>query len=316
MRNPDSPPAPAYTPPTVPGWAVPRGPGTSDVEAAFLAGAALNSFDNLVRAEPAWGGAWRQRLALRCTAAAMPLVGRSEDEAALRDAWHLRSDGADPGPAGTILAAWKRLANHSPGLTQESLRSTVALLGLRWSDELSSLIDRFEVVARSGAPAPLAAAALMADLATQRPDADLLGWWLADQMLARRLRWPVAVPLLVTQARGQAFRSLSDRGRVRPGGEGFERGVCLAFALAAADACRLASEIAPRATQLMAVAPKLRAKGAGEAIRLLLDDDAVPGTLQTATLTRWGSRRLFDRLTGLGAVRELSGRASFRLYGL
>ncbi|TJX52708.1 MAG: DUF1403 family protein, partial [Mesorhizobium sp.] len=41
------------------------------------------------------------------------LAGRTEDEAALRDAWYLRQPGDDPGPAGTILAAWKRLASRS-----------------------------------------------------------------------------------------------------------------------------------------------------------------------------------------------------------
>ena len=33
--------------PTVPGWAIPRGPVTSAVAAAYLAGAALNLLDNL-----------------------------------------------------------------------------------------------------------------------------------------------------------------------------------------------------------------------------------------------------------------------------
>ena len=45
--------------------------------------------------------------------------------------------------------------------------------------------------------------------------------------------------------------------------------------------------------------------------RLLLDEDAVTGTLQTKVLTRWGSRRLFERLTTLGAVRELSSKVSW-----
>lgn len=316
MRVTESTATTSSTPPTVPGWAVPRGPVDGDPEAAFLAGAALNSLDNLVRAAPAWAGAWRQRLALKCAVAAVGLAGRTEDEAQLRDAWHLRAPGADPGPAGNLLAAWRHLADRSPHVGLDSLRSIVGLLGLRWSDDLAGLPDRLDAVARSGRPAPLIAAAVMAEVQRMRPDAGLLGWWLADLAIAARMRWPVAVPLLVVQARGAAFRSPEGRGRVRPGGEGFERGVCVALALAAAEACRLAGEIAPRAARLVAVAPKLRAKGAGEVIRMLLDDDAVAGTLQTEHLTRWGARRLFERLTALDAVRELSGRASFRLYGV
>lgn len=300
----------------LPGWALPRGPVTNPVEAAFLSGAALYSLDNLVRAAPSWAGAWRQRLALSCAAAAMSVVGRAEDETALRDAWHLRPPGVDPGPAGSILGVWKRLAGRSPGVDLDTLRSVVGQLGIRWSDDLATLPERIDGLTRAGAPAPFAAAAIVGEVWTLRPDAELLGWWLADQVLARRLRWPVPLPLLMVEAQGAAFRRPGRGGRLRPGDEGFDTAVCLAVAQATARALRCAADIAPRAARLQAVAPKLRAKGAGEAIALLLDEDAVPRTLTTPTLSRWGARRLFERLEALGAVRELTGRSSFKLYGL
>jgi hypothetical protein len=98
--------------------------------------------------------------------------------------------------------------------------------------------------------------------------------------------------------------------------DGLDVAVCVAVVQGAARACRLAADIAPRAARLAAVVPKLRAKGAGDAVRRLLDDDVVSGTLQTDALSRWAARRLFERLVALGVVRELSGRSSFKLYGL
>ena len=70
----------------MPAWARPRGEVQRDVDAAFLAGAALNSLDNLVRSAPVWTGVWRKRLALKAAAAATRLLGRTEEESALRDA--------------------------------------------------------------------------------------------------------------------------------------------------------------------------------------------------------------------------------------
>ncbi|RUW15790.1 DUF1403 family protein, partial [Mesorhizobium sp. M1E.F.Ca.ET.041.01.1.1] len=83
-----------------------------------------------------------------------------------------------------------------------------------------------------------------------------------------------------------------------------------------AEACRLAGELSRRAEKLLAAAPKLRAKGAGDVIFLLLNEDAVPGSLVTKNLSRFAARRLFERLQQLEAVRELSGRPTFRLFGL
>jgi hypothetical protein len=88
------------------------------------------------------------------------------------------------------------------------------------------------------------------------------------------------------------------------------------FATAAAEACDLGIELSHRTARLTEVAPKLRAKGSGDVIKLLLTDDAVPGSWSSPKLSARGARRLFDRLSDLDAVRELSGRPTFRLYGL
>ena len=77
---------------------------------------------------------------------------------------------------------------------------------------------------------------------------------------------------------------------------------------------RLAAELARRAARLNAVAPKLRAKGAGAAVAMFLCRDAVAPT--ALPLPDRAARRLCDRLVDLGAIRELTGRDTFRLYGV
>jgi hypothetical protein len=305
------------TPPTVPAWALASAGAPSDADAAFQAGAALGALDPLARAQPAWAGAWRQRLALRCAAASMRLAGRAEGEAALRDAWHFCPIGADPGPAGAILGAWRQLAVQPTANSAGRLEKIVGQLGLHWDDAaLADLCMEIEDVAGSRRPAPFAAAAIAARVVAIRPDAELLAWWLADLVLAKSLRWPRPVPLLMAQAFGPAFRPDAGGKRIRPGDENFERAVCVALVQAAAEACRLAAELSRRAEKLLAVAPKLRAKGAGDVIFLLLNEDAVSGSLVTKNLSRFAARRLFERLQQLEAVRELSGRPTFRLFGL
>ncbi|TPJ38543.1 DUF1403 family protein [Mesorhizobium sp. B2-6-5] len=304
-------------PPSVPAWALAAGGAPSDADAAFQAGAALSTLDTLARAQPAWSGAWRQRLALKCAAASMRLAGRAEDLAALRDAWHLRSAGADPGPAGTIFGAWRQFSAQPPVATVDRLGKILDQLGLHSDVEaLAALCEHIDDLARSGRPAPFAAAAIAARVVTIRPDAELFAWWLADLVLAQSLRWPRPLPLLMTQVFSPAFRAEVVGRRIRPGQKGFERALCVALVQAAADACRLAAELSRRAEKLLAVAPKLRAKGAGDVIFLLLNEDAVSGSLVTKNLSRFAARRLFERLQQLEAVRELSGRTSFRIFGL
>ena len=288
----------------LPAWARVHGPVDDVGEAAFLAGAALSGLDQLVRAAPPWAGAWRQRLALAAAATTAGLVGRREDAAAIRDAWCWRGPGGDAGPAGRLFAAWQRLATRAPTIDADGMSALAALLGVPWSDAFADLPRR--LAAPATGPAPLAAAALAGEVLAISAAAGPLAWALADVALARGLGWPCTVPLLATRADRRAGTRPAD----------LACRVLVAAARAAADACRLGADMAGRADRLLEVAPRLRAKGAAEVVARLLEEEALAGTLTTRTLSRWAARRLFDRLSALGAVRELSGRASFRLYGL
>ena len=94
--------------------------------------------------------------------------------------------------------------------------------------------------------------------------------------------------------------------------------VASAYGLAIAEAHAVAADLARRAHRLSSVAPGLRALGARRVIDMLFSDDAVTPAVAAARagLSDRAARRLFDRLVALGAVRELSGRATFRIYGL
>lgn len=101
-----------------PSWArVRAGDANLASGAAFRAGAGLALLDQILRANPAFAGALRQRLALRAAAACASMLRLREDASALRDAEHLAGPGADPGPAGRLHRLWRGLASESPGST-------------------------------------------------------------------------------------------------------------------------------------------------------------------------------------------------------
>ncbi|WP_413813798.1 DUF1403 family protein [Rhizobium sp. Root482] len=308
---------PLSSPPRLPAWALSRRDDWLEADVAFAAGIALKSLDDLVRTKPAWAGCWRQRQALRCAAAAVRLGARNEDEHALRDALLLTAAGDNPGPAGNAYLAFKRLAAKKGVITHAFLTELAALLALPWDDGLAAtVIDRIDEALQSGRAVPFVVADLVTAIFVERPDAEILAWGLADWLIATRLKWEHPVPILMAERYGAAFRTLGGRGRVRPGDEAFGRAVCLALVDGTEAAFRAASDIARRADRLLSVAPKLRTKGADAVIRKLLEEDAIQATAPGTNLSRWASTRLFERLKSLGAARELSGRSSFRIFGL
>jgi len=300
----------------LPGWALSRGRDPSDADAAFAAGIALKSLDDLIRAGPPWLGCWRDRFALKSATVAARMLGRSEEEPAIRDAVLLTGPGDDPGPAGKLFLATRMLVRRTGTITTPFVGELATLLGMKWDDGLASIPDMVDTTIQSGRLVPLVVAELISAMTTTRPDAEVMALGLAETVLAQKLNWPRPVPLLLPERYGPAFRTIGGRGRVRPGEPAYPKAICLALVDGVEAALWSASEIDRRAARLLAVAPKLRTKGAETVIRKLLDEDAVAASAPGSPLSRWAANRLFDRLESFEAVRELSGRSSFRIFGL
>jgi hypothetical protein len=310
-----------------PKWARLASMRTADADAAFGAafatGAGLALLDQILRANPSFAGALRQRLALRAATACASIARHREDERGLRDAEYLAAASADPGPAGRLHRLWRRLTSQPTGLDAERLRMAADLLGLPQTIDIETLAGALKNLARENRN-PLAAAALAGSATLRaladapRLDAEILALWLADLMLAARLGWTAPVPLLATAITHASLRTKSSGKRPRPDDADWGESCAKAYALAAYDAHALACDLSRRADKLLSLLPKLRAKGASRVIELLLSDDAVSPAraAKSARLSDRAARRLFDRLCDLGALRELSGRPSFRLYGL
>ncbi len=244
----------------------------------------------------------------------MARAGRSEDASALRDAFHLTRPGADPGPAGRRLLAWRTLTAASSARWRAQIERTAQALDVPRDEALQAAIEAAAACAAGNQLAPFAAARChqlaQRALAPAGGAGDLLAAGLADTVLALKLKWPFALPLL-----GGGQRSVVQRSaRGADAGQGVA--ILFGYAHAAAQAADLAAELARRAQKLAHAAPKLRAKGAGSALQALLDEDSLSATGKISGLSERGARRLFERLLALGAVRELTGRATFRLYGL
>lgn len=285
----DLPPAPP-----LPGW---LGPETAaDAEtAAFRAGAALAHLALVAAVPDVPQALWRDRLALVAAEACVAMTGRREGQEALRDAIHLTRAGDSPGPAGAGFRQWSRAVARPISVAHLDR----ALEGVA-PERIALALD-----ATGGNPVDRAAGVLEAIL-IDAPRAEGAALILADAVLSRAVGREHLLPLLALALKPRDLRLRGDALRF----------AChLAVVAGARQAVQMAGELARGAARLRAVLPKLRAKAAGFAVEQFLSHDALPpGALRF--MSDRAARRLCERLVALGALRELTGRDSFRLYGV
>lgn len=263
--------------------------------AAFRAGATLAHLGTVGAAKDLPLALWRDQLALRAAEACVGFSGRREGQGALRDAVHMTRAGDDPGPAGRVLRQWS-LAVARP-ITVGHLAK--ALEGLS-PERIGMCLD-----ATGGTPVERAANVLEAVL-EGNPRAETEALILADAVLAVSMRQTHILPLLALALKPRDLRLR---------GEELRLACHRAVVLGAGQAVPLAAELVRAAARLRAVVPKLRARGAARAVDLFLSRDVLaPSALDF--MSDRAARRLCERLVELGAIRELTGRDTFRLYGV
>jgi hypothetical protein len=314
------PPGPASGPPPgalLPGWAgtslrpAPGDPGAA--AAAFRAGAAFLALDQILRADPPWLGSFRMRQALLAAAASVRLLRYRDDARTLRDAEHLTRAGDDPGPAGRVHRAWRWLAARPARFEAATIERLCAGLGV--PTQATPVLTLGEIEGTPVAAAARAAAHVVQASASLAPaEAETLALMVADLVLALGFKWAVPVPLLAAAIAHPSFRRAGRR--PAPGDSDWEARCYPAYALAAAEAHARAIELMRRADRLGSITAQVRTRNREQGLALLLADDVVAPASLCGLGSDRAARRFCERLAELGGIRELTGRATFRLYGL
>ncbi|SMR84093.1 Protein of unknown function [Aliiroseovarius halocynthiae] len=281
------------TPAQLPRWITGARAETLD-DMAFLSGAALSYLHIALHHPQTPGALVRARLALRAAEVSMQITGRPERAGELRDEVLLLRPGDLPGPAGAVAQSWQRAVARP--LSVKSLARAVPKLTpvqvVTWMD------------AGQGGAIPRAAQVLEAVL-TDAPQADSTALIFADAALARAIGLDHLLPCLSVAL---------TRADLRKRGAELHMACHHAILRAAKDILPLMQDLSRRAAHVSAVSPKLRAKQAEAALECFLTQDAVAP--MSLPMPDRAARRLCDRLVALGAVRELTGRDTFRLYGI
>ena len=306
-----------YTLPKLTPW-VTSGRAETLETVAFRSGAALTVLDGLV-SDPGHRVPVKllaNRLALTAATATSKLEGRLAREADIRDAYHLTPPGEARGPDGDLLAFWRDAALLR--LVQRGWQAALGnLIGPDLAAEAGSWFNAGTVHASTHGP--LAACVSVVRAVLEADDrAERIACLLSDIVLARMLGWPSLLPITAQVLTKAMLRDLVAEG------QGAELKVQQRVLESIEDTIRISRDLSSKAAALRGVAPKLRAKGSDAAVALFLSEDAVaPSTMLspmihgTATrMTDRAARRFCDRLVELGVARELTGRSTFRLYGI
>jgi hypothetical protein len=268
----------------------------------FLSGAALSTLHLVVGYDDVPHALLRDRLSLTASEACMRLLGRPERAGDLRDAVHLLRPGDQPGPAGAIYLQW-RCATARP----ISVKALQRALPSATAEQIATWLDTGR-----GGPVMRAATILETVLAAH-PREEVMALILADAVLAQSLGWTHVTPLLAVGLKS---------GDLRKRGTDLQLACHKALISSIGAVLPIASDLTRRAAHLQAVIPKLRAKGATDAVALFLAKDALSPSIALSDpvagtgMSDRAARRLCDRLVDLGVVRELTGRDTFRLYGV
>ena len=303
--------------PKLPAWAT-LGRAETLETVAFRSGAALTVLDALVT-DSAHGVPVKllaNRLASKAATTTSKLEGRLAREADIRDAFHLTPPGEARGPDGDLLAFWRDAARL--GLAWRDWQAGFRdLVGQSVADDVATWIKLGAV--RASSDGPLAGCVSVLRVALEADDrAERFACLLSDVVLARALNWSTILPISAQCLTKAILRDLVAEG------QGAELAVQQRILDSVEDTVRVARELARGAAGLQAIAPKLRAKGSDAAVALFLSEDAVAPSqmlapmIQGTTLpmTDRAARRFCDRLVDLGVARELTGRPTFRLYGI
>jgi len=303
--------------PKLPAW-VTSGRAETLETVAFRSGTALTVLDQLVT-DPRHGVPVKllaNQMALKAATATSKLEGRLAREADIRDAYHLTPPGEARGPDGDLLAFWRNAARLK--LTGRDWHDSVqGLVGTAFADDVSRLMAVGADCAKSHGPLAGCIAVMRAVLEVD-DRVERIASLLSDIVLAQALGWKVVLPVTAQHLTKTMLRDLIGDG------QGVDLVVQQRILQSIEGTIRLARDLATRAAALRAVTPKLRAKGSKAAADLFLSEDAIGPSMMlsptiqgtTIAMTDRAARRFCDRLVELGVACELTGRPTFRLYGV